>query len=94
MSDQIKGSNIQIKKPKAFLLTESNSEMINDKKMFGYKKPKIIKNSITKPFFQTKNRRIVSEQRSRRLDTTDNTKIGEYTFYGKGKKCYTQQNID
>lgn len=51
MSDQNKGSNIQIKKQKTFLLTESNSEMINDKKMFAYKKPKIIKNSITKPFF-------------------------------------------
>ena len=51
MSDQNKSSNIHIKKPKTFLLTESNSEITTDKKLIGYKKPKIIKNSITKPFF-------------------------------------------
>jgi hypothetical protein len=51
MSDQQKGSSIHIKKPKTFLLTESTSEITRDNKIIGYKKPKIIKNSITKPFF-------------------------------------------
>ena len=82
-------NNVVIKKK---VLTEGGVEDFREKR---FKKPKIVRNNITKMLFENvePKRKIFSEDRSRKIIKDNMDERMEYTFYG-GKKVLNKTLLE